>query len=206
MKDLLDCRTRRALITALKLARVWKVLLAPSREEFSGTPGRGYCGFIAMDRIINGMNRTINTDTNEGISEIVNITSTLIQHSKQPLRHNWTNIGHQHRSPREALEATKNHLLINRSNWISLQQLPEKKWLNGGSLLGNCKMWDFSRWSLGPASGTLLSMEESQFQQSTQACSDEWIKILQSNMLCHERHHFYTRSGGLEEDFLIAVN
>ena len=59
-----------------------------------------------MDRIINGMDRTIGPDPSDGSSKIQNILKTLTDNSTLPLRSNWRNIVPSLHSAREVLAST----------------------------------------------------------------------------------------------------
>jgi len=91
-----------------------------------------------MDRIINGMDRSIGPDVSDGSSKLHNIIKVLSDNSSLPLRSNWHNIIPSLRSARELLASTDRYIKTNRSNWIALEELPTEHWLNAGVLVGSC--------------------------------------------------------------------
>jgi hypothetical protein len=165
MEDIQQATDRASLLSYLRNARVWRVTIKTDTNEHKATPGKGYCGFISMDRIVNGMGRTLSPVTDEGISAMIEIIDTLVHNSKAPLRSNWKDIAHLNRSPREALAETGRFLADNRHNWLALQRLPFNQWLNGAALLDNCMKWNFSRWYTSAVVGGELMLEENQFWQ-----------------------------------------
>ena len=59
IEDLLGFTDPAELKNYLLNARIWKTKISYDMNESRATPGLGNCGFIAMDRIINDMDRTI---------------------------------------------------------------------------------------------------------------------------------------------------
>ena len=206
LATLLEMENPDDLRRALMSSRLWRVSIVPDRMEFRKTPGHGYCGFIAMDRIINGLDRTISPCSADGIDSFLKIIETLSTNSTEPLRHNWQNLIHRHRSPKECLAMTAALIKKNRTNWMAVQELPEEQWLNSGVLNDTSRLWNYSRWSITPVlSETHLTMIESIYSTNAQASAIEWEQILDSKMLCHEVNHFYTRQGALIDDFRTAM-
>ena len=119
MDALLSFRTKVELIRYLKTAKIWDAGLSSNLAEERGTPGRAYCGFIAMDRIINGMDRTIDVRETDGVENILSVIKSLIGRSKDPLRSNWRNIIPALRSKREHLSSTHELILRNKNDWIA---------------------------------------------------------------------------------------
>jgi hypothetical protein len=132
LEDINNCLSPTELRNYLMHARVWESTIEFDRGENNRTPGQGYCGFISMDRIINGMDRSIGPSVTDRSSGIHDIIKTLSDNSNLPLRNNWRNIILPLRSARELLATTDQYLRKNKSNWIALEHLPEELWLNGG--------------------------------------------------------------------------
>ncbi len=86
-----------------------------------------------MDRIINGMDRSLNPESDAGIAQIHEVIKTISNFSTLPFRNDWKNIAHTLQSAKEQLAATAKHLRRHKSNWLSLKNLPAELWLNGGS-------------------------------------------------------------------------
>ena len=72
-----------------------------------------------MDRIINGLDRTISPCSEDGIDSFLKIIETLSSNSEEPLRHNWSNMVHRNRSAKECLAATTALIKKNRTNWMA---------------------------------------------------------------------------------------
>ena len=90
----------------LTQARVWEVKIKFDNAESKQTSGLGYCGFISMERIINGMDRSIGPEPHNGSSKIHDIIKILMDNSSLPLRSNWPNIIPSLRSAKELLAST----------------------------------------------------------------------------------------------------
>ena len=63
--------------------RLWNAAITSNLAAELATPGKGYCGFVAMDRIVNGMGRTIGVDDLGGVDDVLSIIRTLIDHSSK---------------------------------------------------------------------------------------------------------------------------
>jgi hypothetical protein len=160
-----------------------------------------------MDRIINGMDRTINPAIDDGASKIIEIINVISNNSSLPLRSNWRNIPSHLLSAKEILATTDRFVRKNRSNWLALEHLPEANWLNGQVLVGSCKKWNYSRWSSAGSDSDLI-MEECQSRLSPRVSLAELRVALTQNMLCFNERakHFYSRKGNLEADFDILTD
>ncbi len=207
IEDLLDHSSVESLLTHLNTARIWTVKIEKSREECLATPGRGFCGFISMDRIINGMDRTLDPVDVHGVGQMLEVIKSISDLSCLPLRKNWRKMNHMHLSAKERLASTAQHLCRNRSDWLAMEYLPEQFWLNGGSLVNSCRHWGYSRWYTNPGSNDLL-LEESEFRLSNRISLTELTKVVESKMLCYDSdtRHFYTRQGALSVDLLEATS
>ena len=106
-------------------AAAWQELRRPfvvtRRPDDGGDIGLGFCttdpahpevrprrvaARTDPDRIIDGLNRTISPCSENGIDSFLKIIDTLATNSEEPLRHNWSDIVHRHRSSKECLAAT----------------------------------------------------------------------------------------------------
>ena len=90
-----------------------------------------------MDRIINGMDRTLNPAVNDGPLKTLEVIKILSENSSLPLRSNWRNIAPHLLSAKEILATTDRFIRKNRSNWLAREHLPETNWLNGQVLVGS---------------------------------------------------------------------
>ena len=207
IEDIDGCLSPTDLKTYLTHARVWEVKIKFDNNENNATPGRGYCGFISMDRIIHGMDRTIGPDVTEGSTKLLNVIKILSDNSSLPLRNNWRNVIPSLHSAKELLASTDRYIRTNGSNWIALEHLPETLWLNAGVLVGSCNKWDYSRWiSSGPDKE--LVMEECQARLSPRVSLSELRKAVSGKMLCFNSvsKHFFTRHEDMSAEFdLLAT-
>ena len=194
-----------SLLNYLNTARIWSAKIDTRRDEMAATPGHGYCGFISMDRIINGMNRTLSPQNESGVNQILEIIRVISNSSTLPLRNNWREITRSLQSAKEHLAATAQHLRRNISDWLSLKYLPDDLWLNGGILVNSCEKWNYSRWYSKRDSNELL-LEESPFRLSCRLSLTELDSVMNGKMLCFDENsrHFYTRHQSLSADFLEA--
>ncbi len=110
IEDLNGCLNPLDLRNYLSRARVWEVKINFDEAESKRTPGLGYCGFIAMDRIIYGMDRSIGPDVTNGSVKLHDIIKVLKDNSSLPLRNNWIDIIPSLRSARELIASTDRYI------------------------------------------------------------------------------------------------
>ena len=186
--------------------RIWRTSIETSTSENMAIPGRGYCGFISMDRIIHKTNRILDPVSPTGMELLIALIGTLIDAGTEPFRSNWKDIPHSVRTGRERLASTLDHLQSKRLDWISLNKLPHDYWLVGKTLINTCKDWNYSRWYTHPDHPDKLVMEENQYTLSSQASYKEWCRTLTNEMLCFDVDHYYNRCDGLLADFKTAFD
>jgi hypothetical protein len=91
-------------------------------------PGKGWCGYLAIDQIRRKADHPSNLDTSEGIRDIVETLAELVRIGHGPIRKNWRNVPEKGRTPKEIVSSVIDALSQSRS-FLTNPYLEFSKWL-----------------------------------------------------------------------------
>ncbi len=188
LKALGDARSPRECVSIINGDKIWRCSIELDPAEAALVPGKGYCGFISMDRIMNATNRTLNSSTDEGLTGILKVIDDLSLLSNDPIQ-------------RAHLEGTKNYLVSKRGDWLSLSHLSRAHQMHADALLDTCNHYDYSRWHQHKGS---LILSESKHGKIAQSNFSQWMEITAGRKLCFDSNHFFLSNSELSSDFQAA--
>ena len=144
---------------------IWSIEISENQEDEDRVPGHGYCGYLAMDQILNRWPKCVNIETQEGQECVIGTMERLIGH--EDVHPNGRLAIPPVIGPvREDVMALMKEISEN-SNPISL---PRARWMSGGMVNNLCPTQKFSRWV--PASNGMLQLIESQFDSRCHYLTD----------------------------------
>ena len=190
LKALGDASSPSECMSIINGDKIWRCSIDSDPAEAALVPGKGFCGFISMDRLINSTNRTLNSTTEEGLNGILRVIDSLSVLCSDPIQ-----LAH--------LRNTKNYLSSKRGNWLSLAYLTRQHQMHGDALLGTCSHFNYSRWHEHKGS---LILTESKYGTTAQSNFLEWSDILAGRKLCFDSNHFFLSNTDLSSDFRSAFD
>ena len=178
---------------------IWSIEISENQEDEDRIPGYGYCGYLAMDQILNGWAKCVDIETEEGQECVIGTMERLIGH--EDVHPNGRLTIPPVTGPIRDVVMSLIKEIDENSHPISL---PRARWMSGGMVNNLCPTQKFSRWI--PADNGMLQLIESQFDSRCRYLTDnECRRIVDEYMLVQAFEHFYVRKGELMENFHSAM-
>jgi hypothetical protein len=185
---------------------IWKaeILIDATKDK---SPRNRYGSYVAMDQIIRGLDRPANLQSNSDNMEMMWSIRELVRLNCRPPRSNWRSIPEDKRWPQETVLGVADDIEKTRLGHNLSWFLGKNKGIPTEVIRNSCGLFDFSRWTpnLADESGRWAHMTECQTGHPDQCSETMWREIIEGRMLFRNGSHTYVRTGGLLNDFNIAM-
>ena len=201
LSELKASKSTKDLTDKLRSLKIWRVSLLEKKSE-DEVPGNGWCGYVAMNQIINNDNYASKMDDDTEIGKLKDSVDQIFKVGRGGMMGDWKKKSTSKLTPREVLLSVKETL----SNWKGRlsSKLENARWMNSKNLYGTCGKWSYSQWGEDREDIRYCELRDSPMSQGSVTNHSEWRWIMRNNMLIGRDNHYYVRKGGMEQDYEVA--
>ena len=201
LTELNGSRNTNDLRDKLRSLKIWRVSFLEKKEE-DEVPGNGWCGYVAMNQIINNDDYASKMDDDMEIGKLRETVNQFFKVGHGGMVSKWKGKITSRMTTRETLLSVGDTL----SNWKGRlsSKLERARWMNSKNLYGTCGKWKYSQWGEDKDDIRYCELRDSPMSMGSVTNHAEWRWIMRNNMLIGRDNHYYVRRGSMESEYEVA--